>query len=102
MNEDLRRCRRCGVLVIHENGKPDDHKAPWQLWCVPIRQWTGPYEIDLAADRVSLRRRVPPERWPFGLPEAHEMCCTLWCGGLYCDCKASDASDDGGDHGVSP
>lgn len=56
--------------------------------------WTGPRESDLAADRVSLLRPVPPDRWPYGPPDFHEACCILHEDGLFCDCKASDASDD--------
>lgn len=70
-------------------------------WPAP---WTGPREDDLKADGVSLRGPVPPERWPYGPPAAHESCCLLHRmgdasrqGGLYCDCAASDASEL--DHG---
>jgi len=56
--------------------------------------WTGPRERDYAPDGVSLRAVVPPERWPFGPPDFHEDCCRLHAQGLFCDCKASDASDD--------
>ena len=53
--------------------------------------WTGPRDDEI--DGLGrLRRPVPPERWPYGLPEAHEDCCHLHGGGLYCDCAASDAS----------
>lgn len=55
-------------------------------------RWTGPRETDLRADGVTLIRPVPPDRWPYGPPEAHEDCCVLHSGGLFCDCKASDAS----------
>jgi len=62
--------------------------------------WTGPHESDLKPDGTSLRGPVPPERWPYGPPNYHETCCRLYRmsdqsfeGGLYCDCKASDASD---------
>lgn len=56
------------------------------------KDWTGPHEDDLDTDGTLLRP-VPPERWPYGLPEHHEDCCVLHEGGLYCDCKASDHSD---------
>lgn len=62
-----------------------------------ITGWTGPDDDDLDASGIRLVRPVPPERWPYGPPSAHETCCMLHRGhngGLYCDCKASDASDD--------
>lgn len=56
--------------------------------------WTGPLSSDLAADGSTLRAPVPPARWPYGPPDHHETCCRLHDGGLFCDCKASDASDE--------
>ncbi len=68
-------------------------------------KWIGPLEGDLKPNGVSLRGPVPPERWPYGLPSAHEDCCSLHgmadpgrIGGLYCDCAASAADDL--DHGI--
>lgn len=55
--------------------------------------WTGPRDSDLDKSGVRLRAPVPPERWPYGLPEAHQECCILHTGGLFCDCLASDASE---------
>jgi hypothetical protein len=100
-----------------ENGWPRHLPAPQDYtppdWCPlragprlvqlrpwPKKTWTGPLESDLAPDGVSLRHTVPPERWPYGWPDAHEACCSLQRGGPYCDCLASDASDD--EHGESP
>ena len=59
-----------------------------------MTRWTGPRETDLAADGVTLLRPVPPERWPFGEPDAHQDCCSLHAGRLYCDCEASDEGAD--------
>jgi hypothetical protein len=66
------------------------------LWAL----WHGPNESDLKTDGVSLVGPVPDERWPYGPPSYHETCCRLHrmrdqsrTGGLYCDCKASEASD---------
>lgn len=56
-------------------------------------RWTGPFDTDLNPDGTIKPGGVPPERWPYGPPEAHEPCCILWDGGSYCDCAASDASD---------
>ena len=56
-------------------------------------QWTGPNANDLMPSGDKLCRPVPPERWPCGPPTAHEPCCRLHAQGLYCDCRASDASD---------
>lgn len=61
--------------------------------------WTGPTEDDLHLDGVTLVRRVPWERWPFGAPNAHESCCNMFnewrlSGGLYCDCCSSDESGE--------
>jgi len=61
--------------------------------------WTGPLDSDMATDE--LIAPVPPERWPFGPPEAHESCCRLHDGGLWCDCKASSSADEDLDYGVS-
>lgn len=58
-----------------------------------MANWTGPRDGETDAEG-RLLRSVPPERWPYGPPEAHEDCCTLHEGGLYCDCAASDASAD--------
>ena len=59
------------------------------------RDWTGPLADDLTADGASLRHPVPEVRWPYGPPSFHEHCCRLFGMNqpLYCDCKASDASD---------
>jgi len=62
--------------------------------------WTGPLEGDLVTGEEDvLRSPVPPERWPYGPPHYHQECCILFEGGLYCDCLASDQSDDGTDYG---
>ena len=58
------------------------------------KRWTGPRDDDLSFDGVTLCRAVPPERWPYGPPDYHEACCRLHAGGLYCDCRASDAEDE--------
>ena len=57
------------------------------------RRWIGPLVSDLEKDGTTLLHSVPPERWPFGPPEAHEDGCWLHQGGLYCDCLASSATD---------
>lgn len=55
--------------------------------------WTGPRDGEI--DNLGrLRAPVPPERWPYGPPDLHEDDCRLQRGGLWCDCAASDASDD--------
>jgi hypothetical protein len=36
---------------------------------------------------------LPPERWPYGEPSAHEDCCLLHTGGAFCDCAASAAEE---------
>jgi hypothetical protein len=46
-------------------------------------------------DGATLRHVVPPERWPFCLPDEHDRGCLLHAGGLFCDCAASCADDDG-------
>jgi len=55
------------------------------------KRWTGPKEGEVD-NTGSLKYPVPPERWPYGPPEAHEDCCNLIEGGLFCDCAASDSS----------
>lgn len=86
--------------------------GPNETWAPPtvirdgaVIDWTGPNEDDLAADGVSLVRRVPWERWPYGGPDAHEGCCNMFrarglSAGLYCDCESSAADDE--EYGVSP
>lgn len=59
-----------------------------------MTHWTGPEEGDREPDGVTLKRPVPGERWPYGPPEAHEDCCGLHAGGLFCDCQASAADED--------
>ena len=58
-----------------------------------MTRWIGPREGEI--DAIGrLRAPVPPERWPYGPPEAHEDDCHLQRGGLWCDCGASDASTE--------
>lgn len=61
-------------------------------------RWTGPYEGEI--DRNGrLKAPVPPERWPYGPPDLHEVCCILRKGGLFCDCKASSCAEENWDWG---
>ncbi len=69
--------------------------------------WTGPLEGDLKSNGVSLSGPLPPERWPYGPPTAHEDSCRLrrmtdseCIDGFYCDCAASAADDL--DYGIQP
>ena len=57
------------------------------------KPWTGPLPEDLADGMGTLKKPVPPERWPFCLPSDHDLWCYLKNGGLYCDCSASDESE---------
>lgn len=54
-----------------------------------MAQWTGPRPGDLARDGSTLLRPVPPERWPYGPPDFHQVGCSLHGRGLFCDCEAS-------------
>lgn len=64
-------------------------------------RWTGPRDGDWSSIASgSLRAPVPPERWPYGPPSHHQRACSLFGRGLFCDCRASDASDV--DHGATP
>lgn len=57
--------------------------------------WTGPNDEDYGFPQAyELKAPVPGERWPYGPPESHDDACNLQTGGLFCDCFASDASDD--------
>ncbi|OHD25684.1 MAG: hypothetical protein A2Y38_00375 [Spirochaetes bacterium GWB1_59_5] len=59
--------------------------------------WHGPRVEDLELDGATVRaevRPLPPERWPYGLPEAHEDICDLFTWGRFCDCAASAADED--------
>lgn len=59
-------------------------------------RWTGPNERDLMLDGQTIRPEalpLPPERWPYGEPSAHEDCCLLHTGGAFCDCAASAAEE---------
>ena len=51
--------------------------------------WTGPNEDEIDS-HYKLLKVVPPERWPWGPPDAHEDACLLHSGGLFCDCTASE------------
>lgn len=57
-------------------------------------RWTGPRAADLRPNGYELVAPVPPERWPYGPPSHHEAGCSLHREGLFCDCAASDASDE--------
>lgn len=63
------------------------------------QDWTGPHPEDLDASG-QLKAPVPEERWPYGSSRYHEAGCRLHEGGLFCDCAASDASDE--DFGGAP
>ncbi len=56
-------------------------------------QWIGPGDDGICADGTP-KVAVSGNRWPYGPPEKHEDCCGLQDGGAFCDCKASDASDE--------
>lgn len=57
--------------------------------------WQGPLDSDWdSPGRTRLKQPVPMDRWPYGPPAAHEPHCHLFDNGLYCDCVASDTSDD--------
>jgi hypothetical protein len=60
------------------------------------KPYTGPLEGDLdeATGCWIGPLPIPPERFPYCAPEEHEVGCTLREGGRFCDCAASDASDD--------
>jgi len=58
------------------------------------QRWHGPLETDFKNGLDGeLIAPVPPDRWPYGPPDAHETCCKLFRDGLYCDCVASAADD---------
>lgn len=57
-------------------------------------RWTGPLPADLDGSGVHLLHPVPAERWPYGPPDAHQDCCLLHTGGLFCDCWASTEDDE--------
>lgn len=94
--------RRDGQRDRRHNGYSGGLTDAYELERAAVHgQWTGPLESDLMPDGTTLRAPVPPERWPFGLPDAHQDCCNLRAsGGLFCDCEASDASAP--DHGEAP
>ena len=39
---------------------------------------------------------IPPNKWPYGPPSAHQDCCLLFSGATYCDCDASAATGEDG------
>lgn len=95
---------RLRLWLDHNFGSADVPEQMDLLACFryePPTSWTGPLPSDLD-EQGHLFRPVPPARWPFGPPEWHETCCVLREGGLYCDCKASAASDEDLDYGTSP
>ena len=63
-------------------------------------RWTGPRDEDWAdSTETRLRAPVPPERWPYGPPDAHDDWCMLFGRApsvnaiLFCDCSASASED---------
>lgn len=81
-----------------DNAAPHCDHASDERHAYPLgapSHWTGPRENELAADGVTLLVPVPPERWPFCHASEHDRGCTLHRGGLFCDCGASCADDDG-------
>jgi hypothetical protein len=56
-----------------------------------IGVWTGPKKKEIDARHQWLGAMpIPPERWPYGPPEAHQPACILHTGGKFCDCTASE------------
>ena len=51
--------------------------------------WTGPIR-----EKDYGKGPIPPEEWPYGDPRVHQKCCNLFEGGVYCDCEASEASNE--------
>lgn len=58
-----------------------------------IGRWTGSHDDGTGQDIAAREVPLPPERWPYGPPDAHQSCCLLYEGGRYCDCAASAADD---------
>jgi len=56
--------------------------------------WKGPdlAEVNSAIEWIG-PLPIPPEKWPYGPPDHHQECCTLVCGGRFCDCEVSDSDD---------
>lgn len=62
------------------------------LW--EYQSWTGPRD-GMVDSEHRLHAPVDGLMWPYGPPSRHQPCCLLHAGGLYCDCLASDASEEG-------
>lgn len=60
-----------------------------------MEPWTGPRddEVDLCGTWLGALP-IPEARWPYGPPPEHDDHCLLRDGGRFCDCIASDQSDD--------
>lgn len=83
-------CRRCRHAV--EEPPPPGGWLPFAP--DPPPTWTGPRPTDWNDEfRLALRAPVPPERWPYGPPDHHELFCALRRLGLWCDCLASESGD---------
>lgn len=81
--------------MLFDPAKPSPLGAKVELRDVSLAEatWTGPRDDDWEnGSQMKLKAPVPPERWPYGPPTAHEDICTLHEGGLFCDCAASDGS----------
>lgn len=66
-----------------------------------MRGWTGPRKGDIDCGGTVKDPPLPPWLWPYGPPSAHDSWCRLHGEGLFCDCSASDASEDTEEGGTS-
>lgn len=89
-------CNLCGAGCWNSGAPYCDHASDERHEEPHVSpRWIGPREDELAEDGVSLIAPVPPERWPFCHASEHDRGCKLHRGGLFCDCGASCADDDG-------
>lgn len=45
------------------------------------------------SERQDAARALLAQPWPYGPPDHHQECCSLFRGATFCDCLASDADD---------
>ena len=60
-----------------------------------LRAWTGPLSTDWECPVTEkVKPGTPWQRWPYGPPYFHQVCCSLHHGYGYCDCTASDQGEE--------
>ena len=85
--------------IANDSSKWTPKRLAWAFGCSPKGSTEESRLLNLLVIRLDelkalrLPEPIDGDSWPFGPPSFHETCCKLHLGAVYCDCKASDASD---------